>query len=78
LEVTFDETQPRSQLVFGFASDDELGGEIFQEEEHELGYDEDGGVVPAAEHAFTYYVDDDRGRPLSHTCDDKPRSRCCC
>jgi hypothetical protein len=48
-EVTFDETQPRSQLVFECAGDDELGEEIFQEE-HEHGDDEDGGVVPAAEH----------------------------
>jgi hypothetical protein len=51
-EVTFDETQPRSQLVFECAGDDELGEEIFQEEEHELG-DEDGGVVPPAEHVPT-------------------------
>jgi hypothetical protein len=28
-EVTFDETQPRSQHVFECASDDELGEEIF-------------------------------------------------
>jgi hypothetical protein len=48
-EVTFDETQPRSQLVFECAGDDELGEEIFQEEEDELGDDEDGGVVPPAE-----------------------------
>jgi hypothetical protein len=48
-EVTFDETQPRSQLVFECAGDEELGEEIFQEEEHELGDDEDGGVVPPAE-----------------------------
>jgi transposase InsO family protein len=52
-EVTFDETQPRSQLVFECASDDELDEEIFQEEEHELGDDEDGGVVPPAEHVPT-------------------------
>jgi hypothetical protein len=52
-EVTFDETQPRSQLVFECAGDDELGEEIFQEEEHELGDDEDGGVVPAAKHVHT-------------------------
>jgi hypothetical protein len=52
-EVTFDETQPRSQLVFECAGDDELGEEIFQEEEHELGDDEDGGVVLAAEHVPT-------------------------
>jgi hypothetical protein len=45
-EVTFDETQPRCQLVFECAGDDELGEEIFQEEEHEHGDDEDGGVVP--------------------------------
>jgi hypothetical protein len=49
-EVTFDETQPRSQLVFECAGDDELGEEIFQTEEHEHGDDEDGGVVPADEH----------------------------
>jgi hypothetical protein len=48
-EVTFDETQPCSQLVFECVYDDELGEEIFQEEEHEHGDDEDGGVVPAAE-----------------------------
>jgi hypothetical protein len=52
-EVTFDETQPCSQLVFECGGDDELGEEIFQEEEHELGDDEDGGVVPAAEHVHT-------------------------
>jgi hypothetical protein len=52
-EVTFDETQPRSPLVFECAGDDELGEEIFQEEEHELGEDEDGGVVPQAEHVST-------------------------
>jgi hypothetical protein len=49
-EVTFDETQPRSQLVFVCAGDDEFGEEIFKEEEHEHGHNEDGGVVPAAEH----------------------------
>jgi hypothetical protein len=52
-EVTFDETQPRSQLVFECAGDDELREEIFQEEEHEHGDDEDGGVVPMAEHVPT-------------------------
>jgi hypothetical protein len=52
-EVTFDETQPRSQLVFECAGDDELGEEIIQEEEHEHGDDENGGVVPAAEHVPT-------------------------
>jgi hypothetical protein len=52
-EVTFDETQPRSQLVFECAGDDELGEEIFQEEEHEYGGDEDGGVVPPAQHVPT-------------------------
>jgi hypothetical protein len=52
-EVTFDETQARSQLVFECAGDDELGEEIFQEEEHEHGDDEDGGVVPPAEHVPT-------------------------
>jgi hypothetical protein len=53
LRVTFDETQPRSQLVFECAGDDELGEEIFQEEEHEHGEDEVGGVLPAAEHVPT-------------------------
>jgi hypothetical protein len=52
-EVTFDETQPRSQLVFECAGDDELGEEIIQEEEHEHGDDEDGGVVPATDHVPT-------------------------
>jgi hypothetical protein len=52
-EVTFDETQPRSQLVFECAGDDELGEEIFLDEEHEHGDDEDGGVVPPAEHVPT-------------------------
>jgi hypothetical protein len=52
-EVTFDETQSHSQLVFECARDDELGEEIFQEEEHELGDDEDGGVVPLAKHVPT-------------------------
>jgi hypothetical protein len=52
-EVTFDETQPRSQLVFKCAGDDELGDEIFLEEEHEHGDDEDGGVVSAAVHVHT-------------------------
>jgi hypothetical protein len=53
LEVTFDETEPHSQLVFDCAGDDELGEEIFQEEEHEHGEDEDGGAVPSAEHVPT-------------------------
>jgi hypothetical protein len=52
-EVTFDETQPRSQLVFECVGDDELGEVIFHEEEHENGDDEDGGVVPPAEHVPT-------------------------
>jgi hypothetical protein len=52
-EVTFDETQPRSQLVFECAGDDELCEEIFQEEEHEHGDDEDGGVEPPVEHVHT-------------------------
>jgi hypothetical protein len=52
-EVTFDETQPRSLLVFECAGDNELGEEIFQEEEHEHGDDEDGSVVPAAEYVPT-------------------------
>jgi hypothetical protein len=52
-EVTFDETEPCSQLVFECAGDDELGEEIFQEEEHEHGDDEDGGVVSPAEHVPT-------------------------
>jgi hypothetical protein len=52
-EVTFDKTQPRSQLVFECASDDELGEGLFQEEEHELGDDEDCGMMPPAEHVPT-------------------------
>jgi hypothetical protein len=52
-EVTFDETQPRSQLVFECAGDDELGEEIFQEEGHEHGDDEDGGMVPPAKNVRT-------------------------
>jgi hypothetical protein len=57
-EVTFDETQPRSQLIFECAGDDELGEEIFQEEEHEHGDDEDGGMVPPFEHVPTTSVMD--------------------
>jgi hypothetical protein len=52
-EVTFDEKQPRSQLGFECAGDDELSEEIFQGEDHEHGDDEDGGVVPAVEHVPT-------------------------
>jgi hypothetical protein len=52
-EVTFDEKRPHSQVVFECAGDDELGEEIFQEEEHEHGDDEDGGMVPLAEHVPT-------------------------
>jgi hypothetical protein len=52
-EVTFNETQPCSQLVFECAGDDELGEEIFQEEGNEHGNDEDAGVVPPAEHIPT-------------------------
>jgi hypothetical protein len=52
-EETFDETQPCSLLVFECAGDNELGEEIFQEEELQHGDDEDGGVVPAAEHEPT-------------------------
>jgi hypothetical protein len=67
-EVTFDETQPRSQLVFECAGDDELGKEIFQEEEHELGDDEGGGVEPPAEHVpttSTTVVDDPSPTPTT-------------
>jgi hypothetical protein len=52
-EVTFGETQPGNQLVFDCVGDDELGEEIFEEEEHEHGDDEDGGMVPPAEHVPT-------------------------
>jgi hypothetical protein len=45
--------QPPSQLVFECAGDDELGEEIYQEEEHEHVDDEDGSVVPAAGHVPT-------------------------
>jgi transposase InsO family protein len=67
-EVTFNETQPRSQLVFECAGHDELGEEIFQEEEHELGDDEDGGVVPPAERVHTTsttLVDDPSPTPMT-------------
>jgi hypothetical protein len=67
-EVTFDETQPRSQLDFECAGDDELGEEIFQQEEHEHGDDEDGGVVPSAEHVpttSTTVVDDPSPTPTT-------------
>jgi hypothetical protein len=52
-EVTINETHPCSQLVFECAGDYELGEEIFQEEEHAHGDDEDGSVVPTAEHVHT-------------------------
>jgi hypothetical protein len=52
-EVTFDETQPRSRLVFECAGDDELGEEIFQKEEHEHGDNDDGAMVPPAKHVPT-------------------------
>jgi hypothetical protein len=55
-EVTFDETQPRSVLVFEGAGDDGLCEEIFQVEKHEHEDDEDGGVVPAAEHVLTVHT----------------------
>jgi hypothetical protein len=48
-EVTFDKTQSRTSLVVQCAGDDELGDEIFQEEEHEHGDDEDGSLEPVAE-----------------------------
>jgi hypothetical protein len=67
-EVTFDETQPRNQLVFDCAGDDELGEEIFHEEEHEHGDDEDGGVVPATEHVpttLTTVMDDPSPTPTT-------------
>jgi hypothetical protein len=72
-EVTFDETQPCSQLVFECAGDDELGEEIFQEEEHEHGDDEDGDMVPAAEHvpATMTTVMDDRSPTLTTTNQDQ-------
>jgi hypothetical protein len=67
-EVSFNETQPCSQLVFECAGDDELGEEIFQEEEHELGDDEDGCGVPPAEHVATtstIVVDDPSPTPTT-------------
>jgi hypothetical protein len=45
-EVIFNEIQPRSQLVFECAGDDELGEEIFQEEEHEHGDEKDAVWCP--------------------------------
>jgi hypothetical protein len=38
---------------WSFIGDDELDEEIFQEEEHEHGDDEDGGVASTAEHVPT-------------------------
>jgi hypothetical protein len=73
-EVTFDETQPRCELVFECAGDDELGEEIFQEEEHEHGDDEDGGVVPAAEHVpatSTTVMDGPSPTPMTTNQDQK-------
>jgi hypothetical protein len=55
-EVTFDETRPRSQLVFECAGDNELGEEIFQEEKHEHGDEEDCSAAPAAEHVPTTFT----------------------
>jgi hypothetical protein len=52
-EVTLDETQPCSQVVFECAGDNELVEEIFQKEEHQHGEDEDGGVVPTTEQVTT-------------------------
>jgi hypothetical protein len=77
-EITFDETQPRSQLVFECAGDDELGEEIFQEEEHEHGDDEDGGVVPAAEHVpttSTTVMDDPSPTPMTTNQEGEVASR---
>jgi hypothetical protein len=60
-EVTFEERQPRSSLVFDCAIDDELSEEIFQEEEDEHGDDEDGGVAPATKHLPTTSTTIDNG-----------------
>jgi hypothetical protein len=46
-------TKSWRQLVSECAGDDEIGEEIFQEEEHEHGDDEDGGVVPMVEYIPT-------------------------
>jgi hypothetical protein len=45
--------KPRSHLVLECAGNNELGEEICQEEEHQHGDDEDGGMVPPAEHVPT-------------------------
>jgi hypothetical protein len=68
--VTSDEIQPCSQLVFECVGDDEHCEEIFQEEEHEHGDDEDGGVVPATEHVpttSTTVMDDPSPTPTQQT-----------
>jgi hypothetical protein len=52
-DVIFDETRPPSQLDFECAGDDELGEDIFHEEEHENTDDEGVSVVLAAEHVPT-------------------------
>jgi hypothetical protein len=71
-DVTFDETQPRSQLVFECAGDDELGEETFQEE-HEHGDDEDGDVVPATEHVHTTSTTVVDGPSPTHTTTNQDR-----
>ena len=53
MQRSFDETQPRSSLVFECAGDGELGEEIFVGEVQQQGDEEDGGVAPAAEHVHT-------------------------
>jgi hypothetical protein len=75
-EVTFDETQPCSQLVLECAGDDELSEEIFQEEEHEHGDNEDGGVVPWLNMYILLRLQWLTDPP--HTYDDKPGSRRSC
>jgi hypothetical protein len=55
-------------LFFECADDDELGEEIFQKEEHEHGADEDGGMVPLAEHVpttLTTMVNDPSPTPMT-------------
>jgi hypothetical protein len=76
-EVTFEKTQPRSQLVFKCAGDEELGEEIFREVDHEHGDDEDGSEAPMAEHVPTTSTMIENGPSPTPTM-AKPRSRRSC
>ena len=72
-KVTFDETQPRSSLVFECAGDDEIGEEIFEKEVEEQGDDEDGGDAPAIDRVpttSTTMIEDGPSPTPTTTCRD--------